>query len=113
MKWKFVLAALAIAVPMPALADPAPAGTFVPEQIHLGNDGVYISGGATYANPENCASNTYIKIVASTSAELERHYSALVTSLASGKSVTVWINGCVMSVWGYTVPKGYHLVLNR
>lgn len=113
MKLKLVLAALAVAVPMPALADPAPAGTFVPEQIHLGNDGLFISGGATYANPENCASNTYIKIVSATPAEHERHYTALLTSLASGKTVTVWINGCVMSVWGYTVPKGYHIVINR
>ena len=112
MKLKLFLAALAAATPVAANAY-GQAGTFVPEQISLDSDGLYIYGGATYANPDGCASNTYIKIVGASPEELERMYSMLLTSIASGKSVTVWVNGCVNSVWGMTVPKGYHITLLR
>ena len=85
----------------------------MPDEILVDGDDLYVRGGTTFPNVDNCGNAGVVKMVAPTQAGLDRLYSALLTSVSSGKTVVLYLDGCAASPWGYTVPRGYFVAFHR
>lgn len=74
--------------------------------VHLENGVPYIFFDQVIANPDGCTSNSRV-VLANDLSNQQSYLSLAMTALASGKSVTVHVSGCVLSPWGITLPKVY------
>lgn len=78
--------------------------------IHLEGGQPYIFFDKAIGNPDGCQNNSRV-VLSSDLTNREFYLSVAMTALATGKSVTAYVNGCVASHWGTTVPKIYVLAI--
>lgn len=74
--------------------------------IHIENGETFIMFYQPINNPDNCPSSNTITFPTS-SPNYQGTLSILMTALATGKKISIWVSGCSYTPWGNTAPKAY------
>lgn len=76
------------------------------KSVHLEYGIPYLTFDQPAGNPDGCASNAVVALAPDLPNQ-QFYLSLAMTALASGKPVSVWIDGCTSSPWFPTVPRVY------
>jgi hypothetical protein len=110
MKLRNLLAAVMIVSSSAAPAQWASGGTVTVTNVVLDTDQVYLEGSGM-ENPHRCAVGTRV-ILGTTPAVRDRYLSVVMTALAAGLKIDIWVQGCGDTPWG-TAEIAYFLNLHR
>ncbi len=102
----FMLCALSIS----AIAGPG-TGPVKLKAVKVESGYVYLTPTNSISNPLFCGLASPIKLEPN-DAGYKEMYSASLTALASGKTISFWLRSCVISPWGKTVPKAYAISIS-
>lgn len=109
-------ATLCFAVAMLALIDGSAhaaghAGILTPDSVHTEGGEIFIMG--NFNNPDGCAKSDVVGLSMSDAKEADRMLSMAMTAIASGKKLSIWVNGCKGSPWSPSVPQVYAMTFVR
>lgn len=71
-----------------------------------------VYGTTAFDNPDACGNSTMAMLPASNAGYKEMLAVAL-SAFAAEKNVSFWLNGCVATPWGFTVPQIYSIAVSR
>lgn len=87
------------------------AGILTPDSVHTEGGEIFIMG--NFINPDGCAKNDVVGLSMSDAKEADRMLSMAMTAIASGKKLSIWVNGCKGSPWSPSVPQVYAMTFVR
>ncbi len=87
------------------------AGNLTPDSVHAEGGEVFIMG--SFNNPDGCARSDVVGLSMGDAKEVERMLSMAMTAIASGKKLSIWVNGCKGSPWSPSVPQVYAMTFVR
>jgi hypothetical protein len=100
MKLRLLSSLLAVLLPIAADASGTGGTTTIQAfAIDTSFQMVNLIGSVTWSNPDSCGSSSLVVIQMSTT-NYKDQLAAIMLASASGKSVSLWVNGCVASPWG-------------
>lgn len=105
MKIRKLVSVMLYALSISAVAGPG-TGPIKLKAVKVESGHVYLTPTSSISNPLSCGLASPIKLEP-TDAGYKEMYSATLTALASGKTISFWLRSCVNSPWGKTVPKAY------
>lgn len=90
-----------------------PSGIREINSVHIeGGDFVSVEPTVPFDNPDGCGSSTRAFFMASAPGYREKLSLAL-SAQATGQKINGWLNGCVNTPWGYSVPALFSIAVTR
>jgi hypothetical protein len=91
----------------PLLADKAFAdggsGAVAINTVHVEGGNIYVFG--DFTNPDQCSVSSVVVLHSANDREMDRMMSMAMTSIASGKKISMWLNGCGPVPWHPSAPR--------
>jgi len=106
----FIAIMFALFVASPAHASGSGGDRITLDSISAGGGHIYLWS-SRYSNPDSCASSA-VMVIPSNTPGLELQMSIAMTAIASGKPVSIWVDGCVGAPWFANIPKVVDLWLH-
>lgn len=75
----------------------------VPNEMYVEGNRVFVTG--DFINPDGCAISSAAVMTPNSTDELNRMLSVAMTSLASGKRMVMFFNGCAGVPWATSAPQ--------
>lgn len=106
-RFEALLFGIIVATPAVAAGSTGP----VPVVSALAEGGAVFVTTAPHGNPDSCSTNTIVRMIPATPEEQDRMYAGVLTAIAAGKKVEMWVDGCVATNWNVTAARGVSLTI--